>query len=198
MNRTENSNMSLSFIDRQRIDSLDDTSEEAKTCKIYYDHTRERLLRMFSWGFARRLEKLALREDTVPGWDYCYGYPQECLAVQLVFDEENAAMREMERQEFQVISFTGNDRVIGTNVELAWAEYIGNVKNTEMFSPEFTEALTRMLAASIAYPLTGNTDLQNMNMQLAQQSIDIAMQENVIEREQRTNWPRKYERARFS
>ena len=157
-----------------------------------------RLLRMFSWGFARRLEKLAMINDTIPGWDYCYAYPQECLAVQLVFDEERAAMREMERQDFQIITLTGNNRVIGTNVELAWAEYIGDVKNTEEFSPEFVEALTRMLAANLAFPLTGNSELMNMNMQLAQQSINIAMQENVVEREQRTKWPRKYERARFS
>lgn len=198
MNRTDICNMALSIINRQRIDSLDDSSEEAKACKIYYEHTRERLLRMFSWGFARRLGKLALRENTVPGWDFCYAYPQECLAVQLIFSEDRAEMREMEREDFQVINVTGNDRVIGTNVDLAWAEYISNVKNTELFSPEFTEALTRMLAANLAFPLTGNTDLMNLNMQLAQQSINIAMQENVNEREQRTKWPRKYERARFS
>ena len=198
MNRTDICNMALSIINRQRIDSLDDTSEEAKACKIYYEHTRERLLRMFGWGFARRLEKLALLDSTIPGWDYCYGYPQECLAVQLVFAEDRAEMREMERQDFEIITLTGNNRVIGTNVELAWAEFTCDVKNTEIFSSEFTEALTRMLAASLAFPLTGNTDLMNMNMQLAQQSINIAMQENVIEREQLTKWPRKYERARFS
>lgn len=197
MNRTDICNMALSIINRQRIDSLDDPSEEAKACKIYYEHTRERLLRMFSWGFARRLEKLALLTQTIPGWDYCYSYPQECLAVQLVFNEDRAEMREMERQDFEIVTLSGNDRVIGTNVELAWAEYTGNVKNTEMFSPEFTEALTRMLAANLAFPLTGNSELTNMNLQLAQQSINIAMQENVNEREQRTQWPRKYERARF-
>jgi hypothetical protein len=189
--------MALSIVSRQRIDSLEDTSEEAKTCAIYYEHTRKRLLKMYNWGFARRLEKLALRREKIPGWEYCYGYPEDCLTVQLLFDEENAEQREMERQDFQIVTLTGNDRVIATNVPLAWAEYTFDAKNTESFSPEFTEALTRMIAANIAIPLTSNTDLMNMNIQLAQQAINIAMQESVVEQERKMKWPRRYEGARF-
>lgn len=198
MNRTDICNMALSIIKRQRIDGLDDSSEEAKACKIYYEHTRKRLLKMFNWGFARQLEKLALRNVEVPGWDFCYGYPADCISMQLVFDENHARDREMERQDFQVITVTGNDRVIATNVPMAWAEYTADVKNTESFSEEFIEALTRMLAANLAIPLTGSTELMQANMQLAQQSVNIAIQENVNEQERRTRWPRKYEQARFS
>jgi len=198
MNRTDICNMALSIINRQRIDSLQDSSEEAKTCAIYYEHTRRRLLKMYNWGFARRIEKLAERETTVPGWDFCYGYPAECLTLQLVFDENHARDREMVRQDFQIVTVTGNDRVIGTDVALAWAEFTTDIKNTESFSEEFVEALTRMLAANLAVPLTGNPDLMNTNLQLAQQSINIAMQESVTEQERRTKWPRKYEQIRFS
>ena len=198
MSRTDICNMALSIIKRQRIDSLEDTSEEAKACKTYYEHTRKRLLKMYNWGFARQLDKLALRNTVIPGWDYCYGYPHDCVTVQLVFDETSARDREMRRQDFQIITWTGNDRVIATDTELAWAEYTADVKNTEAFSEEFIEALTRMLAANLAIPLTGNSELMQANMQLAQQSINIAMQEDVVEQERRTKWPRKYEQARFS
>lgn len=198
MNRTDICNMALSIIQRQRIDSLEDTSEEAKACAIYYEHVRRRLLKMYNWGFARHMEPLALRKETVPGFDLCYGYPQECLTVQLVFDENHARRREIEKQDFQIVTISGNDRVIATNVENAWAEYTYNVRNTEEFSEEFIEALARMLAASLALPLTGNSELMQMNMQLAQQSINIAMQESVTEQERRTQWPRKYEQERFS
>lgn len=197
MNRTDICNMSLSIIKRQRIDSLDDATEEAKECKIYYEHTRRRLLKMYNWGFARQIDKLALRNTVIPGWDYCYGYPHDCVTVQLVFDETSARDREMRRQDFQIITLTGNDRVIATDTELAWAEYTADVKNTEAFSEEFIEALTRMLAANLAIPLTGNSELMQANMQLAKQSINIAMQEDVVEQERRTKWPRIYEQARF-
>jgi hypothetical protein len=197
MNRTDICNMALSIIQRQRIDSLEDTSEEAKVCAIYYEHSRRRLLKMFNWGFAKHMEKLALRADEIPGWQYVYGYPRECVTVQLLFDENTAERREFLRQEFQIITISGNDKVIATNVENAWAEYTYNVKNTEEFSPEFVEALTRLLASNIAFPLTGNSELQNINLQLAQQAVNIAMQESVTEQEQRTQWPRKYEQARF-
>lgn len=197
MNRTDICNMALSIIKRQKIDSLEDNSEEAKACAIYYEHTRTRLLKMFNWGFARHVERLALRSDTVPGWEFTYGYPRECVSVQLVFDEIHARRREMERQDFQIVTISGDDTVIATDVEDAWAEYTYNVKNTESFSPEFVEALTRMLASNLAFPLTGNTELANMNLQLAQQAVNIAMQESTTEQERRTMWPRKYEQARF-
>jgi hypothetical protein len=54
-----------------------------------------------------------------------------------------------------------------------------------------------MIAANIAIPLTSNTDLMNMNIQLAQQAINIAMQESVVEQERKMKWPRRYEGARF-
>lgn len=197
MNRTDICNMALSFISRQRIDSLDDQSEEAKHCKIYYDHTRKRLLKMYNWGFARKIERLALRTNDVPGWRFCYGYPNQCLAVQFVFDENHAATKEMNRQEWQIMTISGNDRVIATNVEEAYAEIIQDVVNTEEFSEEFIEALARMLAANLAAPLTASNDLVNINMQLAQNAIAMAMQQNATETERRTQWPRKYEQARF-
>lgn len=198
MNRTDICNMALSIIKRQRINSFDDNTEEARECKIYYEHTRKRLLKMYNWGFARHVEKLALRTDKIPGWDYIYGYPRECLALQFVFDENHARSKEMERQDFQVITITGHDRVICTNVEDAWAEYIFDVKNTEAFSEEFLEALTRLLAADIAIPLTGNSELMQANLQMAERAVALAMQENVTGQERRTMWPKKYEQARFS
>lgn len=197
MNSTDICNMALSFISRQRIDSLDDSSEEAKHCKIYYGHTRKRLLKMYNWGFARKVERLALRTDTVPGWAYAYGYPQQCLAVQFVFDDNTAENREMLRQDWQVMTISGNDRIIATNVKEAWAEYIEDVINTETFSEEFIEALARMLAANLAAPLTGSNELVQFNMQMAQSSIMMAMQQNAVEMERKTNWPKKYELARF-
>lgn len=197
MNRTDICNMALSIISRQRINSLDEDSEEAKECKVYYDHTRRRLLKMFPWGFAKRTEKLALRTDTVPGWSYCYGYPSECISVLFVFDDDHADRREMERQDFYLTTISGNDRVICSDTKDAWAEFTYDVKEPDMFSEEFTEALVRMMAANLAGPLAGNSDLMQVNAQLANQSISIAMQENMMEQERHTMYPRKYADARF-
>lgn len=197
MNQTEICNMALSKIKRQRIDSLNDPSEEAKECSIYYEHIRKQLLRLYPWGFARHVEKLALRVDKVPGWDFCYGYPRDCLAITFVFDEMHAKCKEMERQEFQALTVTGADKVIATNVQDAWAEYTYNVRNTDVFSEEFVEAMACMLAASLAIPLTGNTDFVRMNKELAEQAIQVAMRGTVTEQERRTIYPHKYQLARF-
>ena len=64
MNSIDICNMALSFLHCGRINSLDDTEKAAQLCKIHYDHLRRRLLRMYPWGFAEKLTKLALLETS--------------------------------------------------------------------------------------------------------------------------------------
>lgn len=198
MNRTDICNMALAAISREPIKSLDEESTEAQQAAIFYEHTRKRLLRMYPWGFARKVDKLAELNLTIPGWDYVYGYPADCLLVNFVFDENHAPLKEMERQDYQIVTTTGNNKAIASNTEKAWAEYIYDAKNTEVFSEEFIEALVRMMAANLSLQLTGNSELFNLNMQLAQQAASLGTLQNIREEERRTNWPRKYEQARFS
>lgn len=198
MNRTEICNMALSIISREPIKSFEEDTTEAKQVSMFYEHTRKRLLRMYPWGFAKKVAMLAQLNQTIPGWEYLYGYPSDCLLVSFVFDEEHARLKEMERQEFEIVTATGNNRAIASNTENAWAEYIYDVKNTEAYSEEFIEALTHMIAANVSLQLTGNSELFNMNMQLAEQAASLGTLQNIREQERRTNWPRKYEQARFS
>lgn len=197
MNSTDICNLALSYLGHGRIDSLDDSSEEAKACKIHYDHARRRLLLAYPCGFAKRQEKLALRTDTLLGWAYCYSYPQQCLSVQYVYDDKHAKRKETERQEFEVMTLADFAKVIGTDVEEAYAEYILDVKEPNAYNEEFIDALARLLAGVLAVPITGSANLESQNLQLAQQAIASAQYQSAIERERRTQFPRKYAGARF-
>lgn len=197
MNQIDICNMALALINRERIDSLEDSSQEAKMCKTFYDHERKRLLKMYSWGFARKTDQLALRVNTIPGWDFIYGLPQDCINMLFVFNDMTVERREFNRQDFRIVTVTGSDKVIACNLEDAWAEYIYNYRDTESFSEEFVEALTHSLAAKLALPLTSNTELAQMNMQLAQAALNMAAMEDANEQERKTMYPRKYENARF-
>jgi hypothetical protein len=190
--------MALALLNRERIDSLEDDSTEAKICKVFYEHERVRLLRMFGWGFARKTDQLALRTNEIPGWGFIYGLPKECVQVLFVFNESTVDRHEFTRPDFRIVTATGNDRVIVTNLEDAWAEYTYNCKDTDSFSEEFVEALVHMMAAKMSIPLTQTSDFVQMHMQLAQAALNMAMVEDADETERKTQWPRKYERARFS
>ena len=49
----------------------------------------------------------------------------------------------------------------------------------------------------MAMGMTGNTELQSINLQLAQQSVDLARYQDAVERERRTRYPHGYSDARF-
>ena len=197
MNSIDICNMALSFLNCGRINSLDEMTKEAKQCKINYDHLRRRLLRMYPWGFAGKIGKLALLDERAPGYAYAYAYPEDCLALRFVFDEEHAGIRWESRQDFSVSQLGMVGRVVLTDVAIAYADYTADIKGPEEFSEEFIDALAHLLASALAMVMTGNTELQSIHLQLAQQAVDLARYQDATERERRTRYPHQYSDARF-
>lgn len=197
MTNTDICNLALSYLSKGKITSMDDDSEEAAQCKIHYDHARKLLLRQYPWNFAKRTVKLALLATTQPGWEYAYAYPAECLAVRYVFDEDGAAGREEDIQQFDVAMTSANQKAVLTDVELAWCEYTANIKDTEMYPDEFIEAFAHYLACNMAMVLTGSAGLQQTQFQLYQESVEAAMVFTAQERRRKTVFPQDYAQARF-
>ena len=163
MNSTEICNMALSYLGNGRVNSIDDAAEDARKCKIHYDHDRRRMLAAYSWGFAK----------------------------------DGARKREEAREDFEIVTL-GGQKAIATDVRDAWAEYTADVRDANMFSEEFTEGLTHLLASSIAMGITGNANIAMQHMQLAQQSVVTAKQYSVLEKERRMRYPNKYANERFT
>ena len=196
MTVTDICNLALSYLNKGRIISFDEDTEEAIQCKMHYDHCRKRLLRAYSWGFAKSQVKLAQKPQTALGWDYTYAYPADCLAVRFVFDEQTAKLRETERENFELVNFNGMPS-LACDIPQAYAEYTRDEKNAEKFSEEFIEALARLLAADMAMVLTGSGNMQQMNYQLMQAAVLEAKTQNATEQEKKTEWPKDYAAARF-
>lgn len=197
MNSTEICNMALSYLGQGRINSIDDMSEEARKCKVHYDHDRRRMLTAYPWGFAKHVEKLAAFPETVPGWDVVYAYPAACLSVLYVYNNANARRKETEPEDYEIVTLD-NRKGIATDVQEAWVEYTEDVKDPVNFSEEFVEGLTHLLASSIAVGITGNANIAVQHMQLAQQSIVTARYYSALEKESRMQYPNKYANERFT
>lgn len=189
-------NMALSHIAKGRIMSLDDRTEEARQCKLHYDHLRRRLLRDYSWGFAKRVAVLALLDTKVPGWRFVYAYPKKCLAVRFVFNEAGAGAKEAEREGYDVCLVQDNVLAICCDVEDAFAEYTYDAVDAELFPPDFAEALSHLLASKVAMALTGNASLLQAQYQLYQAAIARSSATSARERERGPKYPDSYIRSR--
>ena len=85
---------------RSSIASLTENSNEAEQCDLIYASTRDEVLQMADWNFARKVDYLALLKSApgtpsnptgsvawstafpTPPWLYEYGYPSDCIQVQ--------------------------------------------------------------------------------------------------------------------
>ena len=103
---TDISNRALGMIGaRSTIASLSgENSPEARACRLYYDTTRDAMLRSAHWNFTRKVAYLSLLksapgtpENTTtaasptwnpawppPPWLYSYAYPSDCLLMRYI------------------------------------------------------------------------------------------------------------------
>lgn len=198
MNITDICNLALSYLGKGTIDSIDDQSENGRTCKVHYDLCRQMLLRDFTWGFSERVVKLAeLSEQTVPGWDHVYAYPINCLAIRRVFAEDEAAQKYDYRNKFMVQIINPDVKVICTNVEAAYADYTYNTVDSGLFTPEFCVSLAHLLASSMAPALTGSENKVQIEMQQSQYYASKAKLAAAKEIERKPQYPDKYFTGRY-
>lgn len=197
MENTDICNMALSYIAKGRISSMDEKSEAARQCKIHYEHVRRQLLSCQRWVFAERTVKLALLNSQVPGWDYVYAYPQQCLFIRQIYDEDGAAGKDDEYHEYTVVTINDSTKAICTNIENAWADYTVDIENANIFSPDFTEALARGLSSALAMALMGSATVQQTQYQLMQAAVNRARLQSEQENHHQPEFPDAYFRARF-
>ena len=187
MNITDVCNMALAYLGKGRIASIDEQTEQARQCKLFYDYTKQRLLREYTWGFAKRIVQLAELDTVNPFYKHVYAYPNECICVKRIFEcadvyDENDKLRkvavvdytEAKREKYEVYMVSDNVRGIGCDVDKAWCEYAYDVVDLNVCSSDFIEALTHMLAYEMALALTGNMQLKNSEYQQAMAVLDRA------------------------
>lgn len=185
-------NMALGYIAKTRIFSLEDRSEEARMCKLYYDHARKMLLRNYTWGFARRVSRLSPLNKAVAGYEYVYAYPSECLAVRKIYNEQGASVKEYEKEKYDIFVMDNGVVAIACNVEDAFIEYTHDTVDADTFSVDFVEALSRFVAYNIAQSLTGSASMAQEQYQLFRETLVNAKLASANEREQKPHFPDDY------
>lgn len=126
--------------------SLDESSKEARLCKLSYDFVRKAVLRRHPWNCAIKRDTPA-SSVTSPSfeYDYQFPFPSDCLRV------------------LKVYSQTGDYKIEGKNIlyngDTISVVYVADIEDTEVFDDLLARAISLELAATIAIALTGNASI---------------------------------------
>jgi len=199
MNITDICNLALNHIGREHIASLDEETEAARTCKLHYDLQRQVLLRAYTWSFAKKYTKLAEIDVKTPGWKYTYAYPNDCVMARKIYNEDNTWCILWKNHEgnFDQVLLNDNTKALVCNHENAYLEYTYDVKDADLFTADFAQALSYYLAAAICVPLTGSESLAQQMQAQGSGILQEAKFTMMGERNRVPDYPSKYFKARW-
>lgn len=196
-NITDVCNIALGFLGKSRIADINEESEPARQCKLMYDMTKQHLLRHYDWGFAKKIEHMALLDVKHPKWHYVYVYPNKCVRVMSIFNNERGVcVGRGDKDKYELFLASDNVVALACDVKDAYIEYIYDIDDMNVVPSDFLEAFAHMLASNIALQLTGNETLKNNEYQLAVSALSDARYHSAMERKREPEYPDKYTRAR--
>ena len=158
----------------QLVASTEEGSNEALLCNVFYEQSRDFILREFPWRFAKRRTALALTaEQPTEVWGYCYVLPPDCLKVRSLATPGVRNPRVDQKVPFEVSNLDGA-MVIYTDMEEAELIYTYRVTDTTLFDPTFTSAIAFHMAAELGLPLRGKADVSQLMRQAYSYTVSQA------------------------
>jgi hypothetical protein len=168
-------NLALSQLGvRKVINSFDERTNEAASCRLWYDIALDELLRDFPWPFATKVATLApLAFDGNSEWAFKYEYPSDCSMAHrivpvfgAVAHPFNPMLSPLQITEAPLIPqqrripFRVYGDALYTNVEEAQLEYTNRNIATSAYKPDFIVALANRLAVYIAPMVSGGDEFK--------------------------------------
>lgn len=185
-------------------------SAQAEHCARFYPIARDSLLEMHFWNFCMRRINLASLEATWPEWKYAYAVPNDALNLIAVMPPDAnddyatrfvptdtpqyahnispvIAAGRYSPQPFAVEVLADGQHVLYTNQEKAMLRYTAYVRDTTVFSPLFTMALSWHLASMLAGPIIKGDAGAAEAKRCTQMAMGYVSQAEVSDSNQRRN-----------
>ena len=148
-------NLALTAIGHKTIASIDEQTEGARKCAVYYQQAVDETLRAYNWNCATARASLAQETATpVFGYSYQYALPNDCLRV-----------LQLERLDLE---FKVEGKKLLTNESSAKILYIRRIGAGEM-DPLLVGAVAARLAYELAYAISNNRGLAELMLQVYEQ-----------------------------
>lgn len=195
MTSTDICNLALAELGAGRIASLTDGTEAAVTCSMQYDRQRSIVIRQFPWGFAKRIDKAQLLNNTISGYLYAYYYPRNCLRILHVVPIGEKYKRR-EPIDYEIYNVTNDIKAIVCDEKLINIEYIEDVTDCNLFDSLFIDAFVHKLASALAMPVAGNSGMADRQYQMYQASLAEAKSLAAKESKHKLKYISEYAKAR--
>ncbi len=193
-----------------------DNTEAEDLCQLLYPVVRDAVLEKWSWPFARKYDLLVVADDGtgevwIDLWDNFYTWPADMLVPRGFITYTSAASSYgydidasygyIQRVPWPwVVGNHADVRGIFTDVQAADAnfEYTKTMASTDvdLFPQEFSDAVTYLLAARLAKPLTSSDEKRQANNALYIQAVRQAMITATNAQYKRPEPDQEYVRAR--
>lgn len=150
---------------------LIDTGEDsayAEVAKDCYPIVRDALLERHAWNFATTRVRVPEIAGEVIGLGKRYAVPSDCVRVLSVFPAEGSEEDGLDAR--WVIENAGDENIIQTEIVKPILKYVRRVRNTDIFSAGFTDALSWHLAATLAGPIIKGEQGHTIAVKLLQQA----------------------------
>ena len=168
---TDICNLALLRIGQDEIQTLNEASNEARYCRVFYDRCRRSTLRVYPWNFATITAPLAQLTATSEEYSYVYQLPANCIRPLKILNGGADAPVKFE--------------IKGKTLETDWVnptlKYIFDQDDPAVFDDAFVETLAYRLASDIALPITGNDGLVKLMFSLFQAAIKSAQTSDFTE-----------------
>lgn len=158
----------------KQISSLDERSQEANSCKQFYDLALEQLLRKFEWPFATKLVTLGLvEEDPNDEWHFSYRYPSDCVEFRRILSGQRRDTFDS-KVPYRIAQDVAG-RLIYSDSENAQGEYTFFAEDVLQYPVDFTITLSYLLASYIAPQIT-HGDSFNLGDKMLQRAMAMGEQ----------------------
>lgn len=128
----------------QGIDDLEEASDEARACSLYFAACRDDLLGAYDWPFASRTSTLGKTADNPEsGWAYAYRLPSDCLVARSIG----------EREAFKITS-DASGGLLYANTNPAVLVYTARIEDVALLPHDVAMLLAARLAVDIAPALS--------------------------------------------
>lgn len=170
-------NLALGMVgQRQLIDDIDEETDEAQACKLFYGPARDECLGAFMWSFATKRAALALSTEERTGWDLAYVAPPDMLLEgrRYVWDGSRATPVDLRIPNSIELNDAGDGYLLLTDEPDAELIYTAQLNAVALWSNAFVRAVAARLAVDLALMLPVKPELARLLEPRAQVALHKA------------------------
>lgn len=164
---TELANLALLDIGQSPIDSIDESTHTAETCKLLYAQARDTVLAAALWFCAKRRSSLALLTETPAfGFTNAYQLPSDFLRLWDI----NGRNKDYDLDGDRLLIDDDDAQLI----------YIWKLTDVSKMHPWLVEAIRKKMAAELAKALTGDRNRRVELLNELQEVFETAASVNAL------------------